>query len=457
MISVRILPETYPTMHNAHRNADSVSRRNFAKQMGIGVTSLPFLMNLTSLGLAAPARPRQRLIVVFSPNGVIPTNFWPDEDGEQFNLKSILAPLEPFKNRLLTLHGVCDRIRGDGDNHMRGIGCLLTGDELYPGNIQGGSDTPAGWASGISIDQEIKNYLQANSETQTRFGALEFGVAVPNRADTWTRMCYSGPNKPIAPIDDPYVMFNKLYGQRKDEESLKSILDELQQDLVKVSQKASVEDRKLLAEHQSLVRDLEKQLSLSESSSLSHQIPQLDPNVEDNNDNIPKLTRMQMDLMVHSMQADFARVFTFQFTNSVGQAKMRWLGIDEDHHGLSHEPDSNESAVEKLTKINHWYCEQIAYLAQRLADTPEPGANGSMLDHTTIVWTNELGKGNSHTLDDIPFVLVGGGLGYKTGRSLKLGGISHNRLLLSLAHGFGHTLSTFGNVDHCVDGPLILS
>ena len=71
---------------------------------------------------------------------------------------------------------------------MRGIGCLLTGIELFPGNIQGGSDTPAGWASGISIDQEINNYLQPSDETRTRFGSLEFGVMVPDRADTWTRM-----------------------------------------------------------------------------------------------------------------------------------------------------------------------------------------------------------------------------------------------------------------------------
>ena len=166
---------------------------------------------------------------------------------------------------------------------------------------------------------------------------------------------------------------------------------------------------------------------------------------------------MQTDLMLHAMQADFARVFTFQFTNSVGQAKMRWLGIEEDHHGLSHEPDTNEAAVEKLTKINTWYCEQIAYLVQKLAETPEPGAEGSMLDHTTVLWTNELGKGNSHTLENIPFVLIGGGLGFKMGRSLKYKSVPHNRLLLSLAHGFGHTIEKFGNENHCGDGPLGLS
>jgi hypothetical protein len=269
-------------------------------------------------------------------------------------------------------------------------------------------------------------------------------------------MVYAGPNKPVAPIDNPYAMFNKLYGQRGDEESVKSILDELQIDLDRIKTRVSDSDRKLLDEHAALVRDFERQLQTS-SAATGHAVPQLDPLVEDNNDNIPTLTRMQMDLMVHAMMADFARVFTFQFTNSVGQAKMRWLGIEEDHHGLSHEPDSNEVAVEKLTKINVWYCEQIAHLSQRLADTPEPGGTGSMLDHTTIVWTNELGKGNSHTLDNIPFVVLGGGLGWRMCRSLKLGGVSHNRLLMSLAHGFGHHVTSFGNPDHCKDGPLILT
>jgi hypothetical protein len=79
-----------------------------------------------------------------------------------------------------------------------------------------------------------------------------------------------------------------------------------------------------------------------------------------------------------------------------------------------------------------------------------------MLDHTLIVWTNELGQGNSHTLENTPFVMVGGGLGFDMGRSLKLGGVAHNRLLMSLAHGFGHHIPTFGNADFCGDGPLLL-
>src|SRR6266699_7052634 len=179
---------------------NAIHRRQFIKHLGISTASLPFLLGLPSLGLASPARPRQRLIIMFSPNGTIPPAFWPEETGKDFKLKEIMEPLEPYKERMLILHGLSNKVRGDGDNHMRGMSCLLTGIELFPGNIQGGSHTPAGWAKGISIDHEIKNFLQSDPATRTRFGSLEFGVMVPDRADTWTRLSYSCPIKPVAPV-----------------------------------------------------------------------------------------------------------------------------------------------------------------------------------------------------------------------------------------------------------------
>ena len=82
---------------------------------------------------------------------------------------------------------------------------------------------------------------------------------------------------------------------------------------------------------------------------------------------------------------DFTRIATLQYTNSVGGARMRWIGVEEGHHSLSHESDENNEAVEKLTKINKWFCEQLAYLTKRLAETPEPGGQGSLLDNTLIL------------------------------------------------------------------------
>ena len=431
------------------------TRREFLKHLGISAASVPFLTGLPSLALAESlAKPKQRLIILFSPDGVVPTTFWPDEVGTEFTLKQSLKPLDPFKNKTLILNGVCDRVRGDGDNHMRGIGCLLTGSELFPGNIQGGSDTPAGWSSGISIDQEIKNYLQKSAITRTRFGSLEFGVMVPEHADTWTRMVYAGANKPVAPIDDPYLMFQKLYGSMKDKELLKSVLDDLSEDIKKVKTQISKADQKLLDEHMSLVRDMETEIKTASKTNVGHKVPDITPGVRRDNNNIPQISKLQIDLMVSAFLADSARVATLQYTNSVGQARFTWLGIQEGQHDLSHEPDSNKEAQDKLTKINQWYCEQLAYLAKKLSETKEPDGNGTLLDNTTIVWTNELGQGNSHTLENIPFVVVGGGLGFKMGRSMKYDRVPHNRLLMSIAHGFGHRIESFGNRDFCGAGPL---
>lgn len=430
------------------------TRRDFIRELGLSAAAVPFLLNLPSIGFASTTGRKQRLVIMSSPNGVVPSTFWPDEAGQAFSLKEILSPLEPFKDRLLVLHGLSNKVRGDGDNHMRGMSCLLTGIELFPGNIQGGSHTPAGWASGISIDQQIKNFLQGRPETRTRFGSLEFGVAVPDRADPWTRMVYAGPNKPVAPIVDPYQMFEKLYGRLEDQETLKSVLDAVQDDLRKVRAAVSREDRRLLEEHETFVREMEQELQAAAQEKRQLPAPELEPGVKNNNDNIPKLSRMQIDLLANSFACDFARVATLQYTNSVGQARMRWLDVNEGHHELSHEPDSNKAAQEKLTKINRWFCQELAYLAQKLQATPEPGGNGTLLDNTAIVWTNELGKGNSHTLDNIPFVLVGNGLDFRMGRSLKYDKIPHNRLLVAMAHAMGHTVETFGKPELCDGGVL---
>jgi len=432
-------------------------RRDFLRNLGLGAGALPFL-GLPSLH-ASPARAakKQRLVVMFSPDGVVPWNFWPDEEGATFTLKESLTPLAPFQKKMLSLHGLNNKIKGDGDGHMRGMGCLLTGIELFPGNIQGGSDTPAGWAKGISIDQEIRNYLQAKPETKTRFGALEFGVLVSERADTWTRMVYAGANRPIAPISNPLQMFKKFYGGEKDKQMIASVLDDVREDLKKLSDKASAEDKKLLEEHATFVREMEKELTTAvKEKSAAPPPPAPDASVKEDNDNMPKLSRQQIDLMVNSFTQDFARVATIQYTQSVGGIKMRWLGVNEGQHELSHKPDKDEAAQAALTKINKWYCEQLAYLCKRLEETPEPDGQGSLLDNTTILWTNELGQGNSHTRNNIPFIAVGNGLGWKMGQSLKLKGQPHNRLLLSLAHAFGHKLERFGNPEMSAAGPLTL-
>ena len=443
------------------------------RDLGVSTLALPFLTGLPSLyGETIPTLRKQRLVLVFSPNGTVPSRFWPDQTGEGFECTPILKPLEPYRERMLIMKGISNKIRGDGDSHMRGMSCLLTADELFPGNIQGGSHTPAGWAKGISIDQELKRFLQSRVETRTRFGSLEFGVAVPDRADPWTRMCYAGPNKPLAPVSDPEQILSKLYGDTKNRENLASIVEGVKEDLRRVAKRLSPEDKAVLEDHLALVRDMERELAAAAGRvELEHAMPEIDPDIELVNDNTPRISRMQIDLLVNAMANDMTRIATLQFMRSVGQARMNWLGIADGHHTLSHHPDENEASQEKLQKINAWFAGELAYLVKRLAETPEPGGGESMLDNTLVIWLNELGKGSSHTLNDIPFLAIGGAPGFRTGRSLDfsrkeenaegemkvVGRVAHNRLWLSVARAMGHELDTFGTHSLCEGGALDLS
>ncbi|MCH7919079.1 MAG: DUF1552 domain-containing protein [Planctomycetes bacterium] len=440
------------------------------RDLGVSALALPFLSGLPSLyGDTIPTLRKQRLVLVFSPNGTVPSRFWPDQTGKGFECTPILKPLEPYRERMLIMKGISNKIRGDGDSHMRGMSCLLTADELFPGNIQGGSHTPAGWAKGISIDQELKRFLQSREETRTRFGSLEFGVAVPDRADPWTRMCYAGPNKPLAPISDPEQILSKLYGDTKNRENLASIVDGVKEDLRRVAKRLSPEDKAVLEDHLALVRDMERELAAAAGQEeLEHPMPEIDPDIELVNDNTPRISRMQIDLLVNAMANDMTRIASLQFMRSVGQARMNWLGVEEGHHTLSHEPDKNEAAQEKLQKINAWFAGELAYLVKRLAETPEPGTGETMLDNTLVIWLNELGKGSSHTLNDIPFLAIGGAPGFRMGRSLDfsrkeerengemkvVGRVPHNRLWLAVAKSMGHELETFGLQSLCDGGAL---
>ncbi|HAN82802.1 MAG TPA: hypothetical protein DCQ59_06250 [Verrucomicrobiales bacterium] len=430
------------------------SRRHFLRELGITTGALPFLSGLPSFGASTVSGQKQRLVFMFSPNGTLPAKFWPGKEGD-LSQSSILAPLKPFQNQTAVLKGISNRVGGDGDSHMRGMSCLLTGARLHPGNIQGGGGPPAGWASGISVDQEIKNFLQKSESTRTRYGSLEIGVAVPDRADPWTRMCYAGSNRPLAPLNDPYQMLDKLYGQTQERKTYASILDSLGTDLKRASKALSTEDRILLEQHMTLVEEMEREISAAaQAGEMKHPEPELDPNIELVNDNTPQLARMQIDLLVNAMANDMTRIGSLQFMRSVGQARMRWLDINEGHHSLSHEPDKNEVAQNKLEKINVWFAEQLAYLAQQLKNTPEAGGSGNMLDSTTIVWVNELGKGNSHTLDDLPIVVVGGEATKKPGFHHVGSKVPHNRFLLSLANSMGLTIKSFGEKKWCSEGPL---
>lgn len=143
----------------------------------------------------------------------------------------------------------------------------------------------------------------------------------------------------------------------------------------------------------------------------------------------------------------------------MGDVPFPWLGFSDNHPDLSHEGDSNGEAIGKLTAINEWYAQRFAELLDELDAIPE-GEGEPVLDHTLVVWVNELGRGNSHTLRDIPFVLAGNvpeaeGLAQdRMGRHLRFEGErTHNNLWTTLGQSFGLDVPRWGDPASS-NGPL---
>jgi hypothetical protein len=142
------------------------------------------------------------------------------------------------------------------------------------------------------------------------------------------------------------------------------------------------------------------------------------------------------------------------WSNANSWQRYAWLGVNEEHHELSHSGSSDAPATEKLVKVAVWHTEQVAHVVDRLAATPEADG-GTMLDRTLLLWGNETSVGNTHTYKDIPWLIAGAAGGYlRTGRSLQFKDQPHNNLLLSVCHAMGLTdVQSFGIPALCT-GPL---
>ena len=131
-----------------------------------------------------------------------------------------------------------------------------------------------------------------------------------------------------------------------------------------------MEDRRLLDQHTTFVREMEQDLRASRATRQTP--PQLEPDVRLENNDIPRIARMQIDLMVNGFAADFTRVATLQFTNSVGMARMNWIQISAGHHELAHRPDNERTVSDQLTRFNRRYCEQPPGRSASCCSAPRP-------------------------------------------------------------------------------------
>lgn len=430
------------------------SRRRFLGALGATAICAPFLRP----GLARADAPKKRFVFMMTANGFQDDGIAISGSGTSFTLGSSLRPLEAHRAKLLFLRGLDNAAsyEGPGGGHQKGCGAWLTGRPLNDGDFTGGNgDLLSGWASGISLDQRIAQVIG----DETRLPSLELGVQVRG-ATNRHRISYSGSDAPLPPESSPHRVYARLFGAvAGDAETLarvrrrrRSVLDLVRGDLTRLGGRVATEDRPALEAHLERIREIERQLDAEASSCDAPDAPAtFDPMRETN---YQRAGTLQMDLLVAAMACDVTRVATILWSGGTSGQRFPSLGFGEAHHPLSHDGDGVAASQEKLRAIDRFHAERFAHLVDRLDSTPDPSGEGTMLDHTVVVWGSELSKGNTHSRRDMPIVMAGGLGGYfRTGRFVRFGGRAHNDLLLTILHGFGIEDATFGLPRHC-SGPL---
>lgn len=434
------------------------SRRTLLKGLGGFALTLPLLEARLAQANPMTGGVPKRFIVMWTPNGTVPNKWKPTATAAGYDLTGILQPLEAMKQDVLVIDGVdaLSAYKGPGDAHQKGTGQCLTGTELQEGSFLGAGGLSAGWANGISIDQAIANKIC----TDTRFKSLELGVYV-HGANVNSRISYQGPAQPLPPENDPAAAFERIFGTPGESDAQKaarlaqrkSVLDAVAARYQRLLPKLGGNDRQKLESHLTAIREIEVQLTNAANAQVCvgpQPVPTIDPM---SIPNIPKLGKLQTDILVAAMACDLTRVGSLMWMNSATDKTYPWLGVNEGHHALSHMGDDDLHAQESLTKIYTWYAEQFGYLIQKLKSVPE--GEGTMLDNTFVIWVSEHSRGNIHDRHALPYVAAGRAGGQvKPGRWLQLGGeVPHNNLWVSCLNMFGVPAQTFGNPQYCT-GPL---
>jgi hypothetical protein len=434
------------------RRNPRVSRRALLSGLGASAALSPFIPLLNAEGQEAQPL---RLILWFTPHGTVYENWKPTGGETDFTLSPILKPLEPYRAKLNILDGLKINADGVGAPHTKGPPLLWTASPLNNDmtftRADGSGGMYFGWNSAPSLDQVILSKLTP----ATPYKSLEFGVR-SGSSFPGTRMIYTGSATPLAPETNPWAAFKRLIGdigkttdqlaQIKAERT--SVLDLLGSELTSLQSKVSSADKQKIDAHLTAVREIETRL---QGSSIACEGPVLGTEVDSNkSSNTPVVMDAMISLMAASLSCgltDFASM-QYRVGENDGGYLYDWLGItDLEHHLMTHEPDTNMTARAELTKIYTWYSEMFAKFLGKLDAIPE--GNGTMLDNSLVVWGSELGKGNSHSFEKMPFVVAGGAAGkLKTGRYLQYNGVEHNRLLVSVGQLMGlPEMQTFGSTD----------
>jgi hypothetical protein len=398
-----------------------IPRRTMLKGMGAAM-ALPWLEAMLPRLARAAATPEtvppNRLAILFVPNGVQIPDWTPTGEGAEYEMSPILSALERHRKDFSVLSGLTQnwaRDHGDGGgDHARSAAVFLTG--CHPYKTDG-----ANLRAGISVDQVAALRLAR----ETALPSLELGCdkgSQSGNCDSGYSCAYSAniswrsPTTPMIKEVNPRIVFERLFrGERLDETAeardrriryRKSILDFVRDDANRLQRQLGQTDRRKLGEYLEGVREIELRIERAEQFA-AKELPHMDrpegipPEYADH-------IRLMCDLMALAFEADLTRVCTFMIANEGSNRSYNFIDVPDGHHDLTHHGGDQEKQ-RKIAKINRFHLEQFAYLLERMKSIRE--GEGTLLDHSMVVYGSGIGDGNRHNHDDLPILLAGRGCG----------------------------------------------
>jgi hypothetical protein len=400
----------------------ALPRRTFLRGMGT-VVALPLLDAIVpALSAAAQtaAAPVRRLGFVYIPNGAIMDQWTPAAEGKAFDLSPILKPLEAHRDRLTVVSNLDSRpaeaIEGEGSgDHARASAVWLSG--VHPkrtegADVRGGKTIDQMAADVLGRDTQLRS-LEIAAEDFTAVGGCDIGYA----CSYVNTLSWRTPTTPLPMQTDPRVVFERLFGEglgaeqrRRQLTQDQSILDAIVGQVGQLQKRLGAADTARVDEYLDSVREVERRVQKMEKRVGEHiDLPSMPVGVPDLYDDHVKL---MYDLLALAFQADVTRVSTFMLAREASTRTYNHIGVPDPHHAISHHGNAPDK-IEKHTKINTYHVSLFAHFLDRLRATPD--GDGTLLDHSLIMYGGCISNGNLHTHGPLPTLLAGGACGQLTG------------------------------------------
>ena len=399
----------------------AMARRTFLRGMGATI-ALPLLDSMVPALSAAPAS-TPRFSFLYIANGVIQDQWTPKTTGADYELTPILAPLAAHKSAVNVISGLAHLQAdtfGDGTgDHPRASAAWLTGVHAYDRTLPGIDVKLA-----TSADQIIAQHVGKS----TPLRSLELSVDYPTQGACDSGDCFyvntlswRNETTPNPTEFHPRVVFERLFGDggtaaerlahiRK----TGSILDSVGAEISRLNASLGAGDTGKLGEYLDAVRDVEQRIQNAERQGAHNfELPERPVDVPATFD---EHTKLMFDLQVLGFRADVTRVTSMIMSRELSSMTFGQIGVPEQHHAVSHHRNDPE-LIAKKAKIDVYQTQLLAYFLDRLKATPD--GDGTLLDHSLVLYGGGMGNGNLHRHTDLP-CLVAGKLGgaFKTGQHL---------------------------------------